>query len=322
MVKVFLEELLNGRLSDNEIASKLQDINKKGITPLMLHEGRALLMQYAVPFDTQGKKTVGAAGTGGTGLNLPNITTPAAFIAAGAGCNVVKHMNGGITSSRGSADFLSAYNIKINLKPEQMADIFSKTGLAFLYAPTYHQGVRHAQEARRSLKCPTIFNLLGPICNPADPESMVVGANTQFNADLIGESLNYGDPTRAIVFNSGDKVDEVTPFEQTTFLEIGGETTRDARALTSLSGEAQELSRLSLTGSINAFNKITSQDPKLSYLEVAYRETLLQNAAVIICADGKADSLRAGYNKAESALEEGAVFQKVYDYLRAQCSHR
>ncbi len=197
----------------------------KGETASELTGFARAMRRFAQPFDTglaPGDPLLDTCGTGGDGPSTFNISTITAFVVAAAGVRVAKHGNRSISSKCGSADVLEALGVRIDLSPAEAARAIREVGIAFLFAPAYHAATRHVQPVRRELKMRTVFNLLGPLVNPAGATVQVVGTTSEQNAKLIADALCALGLRRGFVVHGLDGLDEVTTTAETVAFEIGG----------------------------------------------------------------------------------------------------
>ena len=169
-----MNEILTGRASNSDIKNFLLALNHKGATPGEIGALVAQMYHHSTPISIL-ERAVDTVGTGGDGANTFNISTTAAIIAAAAGAKVVKHGNRAATSQSGSADLLETLGININLDGEGVETVFAELGVGFCFAPVFHPAMRFAAAARKELGIPTIFNVLGPLANPAQPKAAAIG---------------------------------------------------------------------------------------------------------------------------------------------------
>ena len=201
------DAIMSGRANDVQIASFLVALRAKGEKPSEIASAVRIMrdkaLKVAVDFDV-----VDTCGTGGDGASTLNISTAVAFVLAGAGVRVAKHGNRSVSSSSGSADCLEALGVPIDLGPKQAVDRLEKTGFAFMFAPRYHPSMKYAMPARKQLGMKTIFNILGPLTNPANAAYQVIGVYHRDLIDPIIEVLRILGSKGAMVVNSG--LDEVS----------------------------------------------------------------------------------------------------------------
>ena len=168
-------QIMQGNMSEIELTALLISLKIKGEVSDEIAGAAASMRENAVAFTTTSTQLADSCGTGGDGSNTINISTTAAIVAAAAGINMVKHGNRSVSSNSGSADLLKALGINIDMSPAQAAHCLEQTHFTFLFAPHYHSGVRHAMGVRTALKTRTIFNILGPLANPAAPHVQLLG---------------------------------------------------------------------------------------------------------------------------------------------------
>src|SRR5271166_1555731 len=216
-----MAEILRGEATDAQIGALLVALHMKGetveeivgfaqairaeATPLTSADGEALDLS-----GTGRDALVDTCGTGGDTSGTFNISTATALTIAGAGVRVAKHGNRSISSKCGSADVMEALGVKIDLPPERIADCLEETGIAFLYAPTLHAAMKYVQPARRQLRLRTVFNLLGPLTNPAHASAQVVGVYSGELVEKLAEALSELGLRRALVVHGRDGLDEIT----------------------------------------------------------------------------------------------------------------
>ncbi len=215
-------ELIDGKLSESQMAAMLIALKLKGETIDEISGAADALLAAAKPFPHQCQRVVDIVGTGGDGHNTINISTTAAFVAAAAGVNVAKHGNRGVSSKSGSSDLLAQFGIDLTMSPECAAKHLADNGLCFLFAPHYHGGVRHAVPVRQALKTRTLFNVLGPLINPARPDYMLLGVYSPSLVRPIAEVLRALGVKGAMVVH-GSGLDEVALHGETQVAELKGE---------------------------------------------------------------------------------------------------
>ena len=221
-----MQEVFSGEATTPQIAAFLAALRVKGETAEEL-EGFARAMRNGCVVIEHGitdEPVLDTCGTGGDGLATINVSTAAAFVVAAAGVRVAKHGNRAVSSRSGSADVLEALGVRIDVSPEQVAAAIREIGIGFLFAPALHPAMRHAMPARRELKTRTVFNLLGPLANPARATVQVIGAPSSHDARLLADALAKLGLVYGFVVHGEDGLDEVTVTTATVAYEVAGGT--------------------------------------------------------------------------------------------------
>ncbi|MCL4781783.1 MAG: anthranilate phosphoribosyltransferase [Bryobacterales bacterium] len=216
-----MESILSGEASPPLIAAFLVALRTRGENATELAGFAASLRQHAipVPLATVDRPLLDTCGTGGDGAQTFNISTVAAFVAAGAGVHVAKHGNRSVSSRCGSADVLEQLGIPLLHSPEVAARAIEQVGIAFLFAPSFHPAVRHAMPVRKELRMRTVFNLLGPLVNPANASCQLVGAPGVKEARMMATALSEMGAGRSYIVHGSDGLDEITTTGPTLVLE-------------------------------------------------------------------------------------------------------
>lgn len=256
---------------------------------------------------------VDTCGTGGDSLHTFNISTASAFVAAAAGARVAKHGGRSVSSKSGSADVLEALGVNLNQTPQQVAHSVSETGVGFMFAPNYHAAMKHAAPIRRELGIKTLFNILGPLTNPASAKRQVLGV---FNADLVRTLalvLQRLGSEHVLIVHGSDGLDEITITGETSV----GELKHGQVTVYTVRPEDFNLK----TSAIEAIQVTDSADAKTMLLSVLEntagpaRDIVLMNAGAAIYAAGVADTLEQGIKAALRAIESGAALKKLHDLV-------
>jgi anthranilate phosphoribosyltransferase len=315
-----LAEIMHGEVSETQIAAFLIALRTKGETVDEL-AGLAHTMRELATHVSSGRgDLLDTAGTGG-GRRTFNVSTTAALVAAGAGCAVAKHGNRSSTSSSGSADLIEALGARIDLAPEAVERCIEEAGFGFMFAPAHHQATRFVVPVRRELAVRTIFNLLGPLTNPAGATRQLIGvADAGFLETIAGALARLG-ATRALVVSGEDGVDEVSTSGATRVVEVNGE----------------ELTRYTLTPQDVGIELVDPSDPlleggsPLQNAEVtravlsgerdARADLVVINAGAAIYAAGAADSIADGVQAARAAIDSGAAAAALDRYVQASVRH-
>ena len=300
-----LREMLEGNATDVEIASLLTAIATRGPTVEELSGFVQAMraMSRPVPIsDAEREQLVDTCGTGGDSRGTFNISTAAALVAAAAGVQVAKHGNRGLTSKCGSADVLEALGIAVELEPERTAECLRRTGFMFLYAPAMHPALKRVQPIRRALGFRTIFNLAGPLANPAGARAQVVGVFAGLN--LVAASLAQLGVRHAFVVHGRDGLDELTLNGVSDVAEVREQTVRD------FSLEAADVglpaAPLSALAGGDARDNAALIVSILEGEQGPRRDVVLLNAAAAIVIAGLAADLAGGVRCAADAIDSGA----------------
>ncbi len=300
--------VLAGQVTSPQIAALLVAMRMKGETPDevlgLARAMRAEAVRVQVPLST-GEPLLDTCGTGGDGAGTFNISTVAALVVAGAGVKVAKHGNRSISSQCGSADILEGLGLRIDLTPDQIAESIRLNNFGFLFAPRIHPAMRHAQEARSQLKMRTVFNLLGPLSNPAGATVQVVGAPSVNAAELMASALASLGIVRAFVVHGMDGLDEITTTGESLVLEIRGGAIAHHSVTPEMFGVRRAKPK-ELTGA----DRETNCRIGLRVLEGetgAWRDIVLVNASAALVAAGVAPNFAAGVEVAARSIDSGAA---------------
>jgi anthranilate phosphoribosyltransferase len=300
-----LREVMEGRSSPEETAGLLIALRTRGETADEIAGLARTMRELATKVDVSTDGLVDTAGTGG-GTPTFNVSTTAAFVAAGAGCPVAKHGNRSATSQCGSADVLEALGARIDLGPEQVADCIESVGFGFMFAPQHHAAMKHVVPVRKALGVRTIFNLLGPLTNPADAPHQVVGVSDGPFLEHMAMALARLGGRSALVVSSEDGLDEISIAAPTRVVEL-----RDGKVETytvtpeDLGVERTPLDTIAF-GAPEENARVTRAVLSGEDTGVA-RSLTLVNAGAAIYAAGRADSLRTGVEVAATAVDSGAA---------------
>jgi anthranilate phosphoribosyltransferase len=302
-----LREMLEGEATDVEIASLLTAIAARGATVEELSGFVQAMraMSRPVPLsEPEREQLVDTCGTGGDGRGTFNISSAAGLVAAAAGARIAKHGNRGLTSKCGSADVLEALGIPVELDPETAVECLRRTGFMFLYAPALHPAMKRVQPVRRALGFRTIFNLAGPLTNPAGARAQVVGVFAPTGVGLVAETLARLDARHAFVVHGRDGLDELTLNGVSDLAEVRGGTVRN---FTLEAGEAglahaplQALAGGDARENARLIESILQGDPG------PRRDVVLLNAAAALIIAGRAADFAEGVRCAADAIDSGA----------------
>lgn len=311
-----METILTGRASPAQIAAFLVALRMKGETVEELVGFARAMRRMAEPIavDTGDEPLLDTCGTGGDGAGTFNISTLAALVVAGAGVRVAKHGNRSISSQCGSADLLEAMGIPVAISAEQAARAIREIGIGFLFAPVMHTAMKHAQPVRVDLKMRTVFNLLGPLTNPAGATAQLAGAPSRHAAELIAGALAALGLERGFVVHGSDGLDEITTTGPTLVFEIRhGRVER--RNVTPADFGVATVSAEELRGGDRLRNLAIAR-AVLAGCPGPQREIVLVNASAGLVAAGLAASFRDGLQLAAASIDSGAARAKAEELAR------
>jgi len=312
-----MTEIMEGRASEPETAAFLMGLRCKGETADEMTGFVEAMMDAAVTVDV-GEDVVDSVGTGGDRSGTFNISTTAAFVAAGAGARVAKHGNRAASSRTGSADLLEALGFDLDLPPEATVRMIRETGFGFFFAPRYHPAMRHAAPVRRHLGIRTVFNFLGPLCNPARARRLSVGTADGGMARLMVEVLRNRGARYAFVFTGEDGLDEITTTAPTYIYRLrDGEITH--AEFTPEDFGVSRARREDLLGGTAAENVAITR-AVLAGEPGPRRDIVMVNAAPAIVAAGLADGFTEAMVLAAQSIDSGdaaSVLERAVAMSRA-----
>jgi anthranilate phosphoribosyltransferase len=308
-----MNEILTGQATNDIIKEFLLALKKKGETPEEVGALVEQMYRHCAPISIT-QRSVDTVGTGGDGAHTINISTTAAIIAAAGGAKVIKHGNRAASSKSGSADLLENLGINITLDGKSVEESFNTLGIGFCFAPIFHPAMKHAAVARKELATPTVFNILGPLANPARPKAAAIGvANDRMHlvmAQVLGDRGVDG-----FVFRGDDGLDEITLATTTSVLSIGSEEIISG-LLDPLDFGISRAPIASLTGGDGAENARITREI-FAGKKGAHRDACVLNAAAAIAAyEGKSEltlheRISAGLRTANEAIDSGAANELV-----------
>lgn len=307
-----MDQVLDSGATLAQISAFLTLLRVKGETVEEITGCAQMLKQKAIHIHPKGDY-VDLVGTGGDGANTFNISTTAAFIVAGAGIRVAKHGNRAISSRSGSTDLLEALGVNIEITPEQVTQCVDEVGIGFMFARTFHKSMKNVNIVRSELGIRTIFNILGPISNPSDAKCQVIGV---FSKDLVhplAEGMMNMNVEKGIVMCC-DGIDEFTTVSPTAMSQIIDGHVVDA-ILNPADYGFQQATLEDITGGTAMENaKITMKILKGE--KSARRDTVVLNAGMTIYAQGLADKIEMGIEKAEESIDTGMALDKLDELIQ------
>lgn len=314
-----MEQILAGSSSEVQIAAFLTALRIKGETVDELVGFATSMRRHATTIFPRAATRVGevlvdTCGTGGDARGTFNISTAAAFVVAGAGVRVAKHGNRSISSRCGSADVLEHLGVRMDLEPDRVAEAIDEVGIGFLFAPAIHTATRHAMPVRRELKMRTVFNLLGPLTNPAGATAQVVGVYRADLTELMARVLGELGVQRAFVVHGADGLDEISISGETAIAELRDGVVRRY----TVTPEDFGLHRASLSAiqggdakhNAEIIHKILGRS-MLYRPHGPHREIVLANASAALVAAGRAKDFLEGVKLATESIDSGAAREKL-----------
>jgi anthranilate phosphoribosyltransferase len=308
-----MQTVLSGSMETPLLVRFLQAFNQRAAHANELTGFATTIRQHASPVFPSGEPRpawmVDTCGTGGDGCNTFNISTAAAFVAAAAGATVAKHGNRAASSRSGSADVLEALGVRIDLTPLQVGHAIREVGIGFLFAPSVHSAMRHAAPARKEIGKRTVFNLLGPLTNPAGAEAQVLGVYSPDLLDPVASALVALKIGHAFVVSGAGGLDEISLEGETRVAEVRGTQIR-RYTITPENFGVQRAPLACLVGGSAAENAATMLD----LFQQDYgprRDVVVINAAAALVASGRANNFLQGTILASEAVRSGAALEKL-----------
>ncbi|HKU20893.1 MAG TPA: anthranilate phosphoribosyltransferase [Terriglobales bacterium] len=323
--RAVMAEILAGSCTDAQIAALLVALHMKGETVEEIVGFAEAIRAAASPLPitrdsaldvsgTERDALVDTCGTGGDTSGTFNISTATALVVAGAGVRVAKHGNRSVTSKCGSADVMEALGVNISLAPARLAACLEQVGIAFLFAPAMHSAMKYVQPARRELRLRTVFNLLGPLTNPASASAQVVGVYSADLVEKLAEALSMLGVHRALVVHGDDGLDEITITAPTRVAEVREGSVRSYEVTPEEFGFKR--ARLQAISGGDASDNAAIIREILEGNKSARRDVVLLNAAAALVAAARADHIRDALPLASQSLDSGAARRKLEAMVR------
>jgi len=305
-------EIMAGQATAAQIGALLVALRIKGESTDEITGFARTMRQGATPVPVRAEPLIDTCGTGGDASGTFNISTVSAFVAAGVGCKVAKHGNRSISSSCGSADVLRALGVNVEMSPERAGRCIGQLGVGFLFAPQYHPGARHAASPRKEIGVRTIFNMLGPLLNPAGARRQLLGVYDRRLIEPIAHVLHRLGSTHCLVVHGDDGLDEITLSGKTLVAELKD---REVRTLT-VSPEELGVAAAARDALRGGDAEVNAQIARaiLAGRPGPARDVVLLNAGAAVYVAGLADSIRAGVQQAAEAIDSGRA-QAALDAL-------
>lgn len=307
-------QIMSGKATSAQIAAFLIALQMKGESVTEIAAATKVMRQLLTPVVIEEPHLIDIVGTGGDMANTFNISTTCAFIVAAAGGKVAKHGNRSISSRSGSADLLEAAGININLSPEEVISCIAKIGIGFMFAPNYHSAMKFAATTRKEIGVRTLFNLLGPLSNPANAPNLMIGVYAKKLLLPIALVLQKLDCRHALIIHSEDGLDEISIAAATDIVELkAGQINEYQISPQQFGFKVQNLETLCVKSpeeSLQLMLKILNNE------EGPGRDIVLLNSGAAIYTAGLAASIEHGIELAATALNTGSAHQKLQQLVR------
>jgi anthranilate phosphoribosyltransferase len=314
LMRAAMREIMGGQAEPAQIGGLLMALRVKGETPAEIAAAAEVMREFASRVEIDRAGLTDIVGTGGDGASLFNVSTASAFVAAAAGVRVAKHGNRAVSSKSGAADVLEAAGCRLDLAPEQVAGLIDELGVGFLFAPQHHAAMKHAIGPRKALGLRTLFNLLGPLTNPALAPNQVLGV---FSPDLVrpmAEVMQALGSEHVMVVHSLDGLDEISPVAPTRVAELRDGQIREYQIdPVSLGVSMASLAALAVA---DAAASLALIEQALGTGQGEAADMVALNSGAAIYVGGKADSLEGGVKLAREMLSAGFGLERLRDYAR------
>ena len=312
-----MQQIMTGKATPSQIGGFLVALQMKGETIAEITAAAQVMRSLATPVDMGSDNLVDTCGTGGDGARTFNVSTASAFVVAAAGAKVAKHGNRSISSSSGSADVLEAAGVNLDISPQQVKNCINTVGVGFMFAQKHHDAMKHTIAPRREMSVRTIFNLLGPLTNPAKALHQVLGVFDKKWVEPMAHVLKALGSRHVLVVHSKDGLDEISIGEQTYVAELKNNIVTCYEVCPEDFGLKREnISQLA----------IQSADESLAIINSIFdgelgpaRDIVALNAGAAIYAADLASSLDRGIEQAQTLIDNGKAKQKLQDFI--SCSN-
>ncbi len=309
-----MHQVMGGELTQAQIAAFLIALRAKGETVDEIAAAAMVMRELSIKVDIEDSAhLIDTCGTGGDGIQTFNVSTVSAFVAAAAGAKVAKHGGRSVSSTCGSADVLEALGVNVNQTPQQVAASVNEIGIGFMFAPNHHSAMKHAAPVRRELGVRTLFNLLGPMTNPANAHRQVMGVFDQSLTTKLAKVLQQLGSEHVLVVHGADGMDEISFTGDTFVAEL-----KNGQVTEYLMNPAQWGLALHDVKDIQIQNAEESKAMILAVLNGkpgAARDIVLLNAGAAIYVSGLVDTMQAGIEKAAAVIDSGAALQKLHQLI-------
>ncbi|MCD7927592.1 MAG: anthranilate phosphoribosyltransferase [Oscillospiraceae bacterium] len=310
-----VNEIMDGNTTQLETAAFLMGLSVKGETVDEIAAAARAMRDHAVPMPHDGE-VLEIVGTGGDRSNTINVSTTAALVIAAGGVTVAKHGNAAASSKCGAADCLEALGVDTHMAPEKMAKVLADTGMCFMHAQVYHSAMKYVGPVRKALGCHTVFNVLGPLTNPACNEMQVMGVYKQELVQPMADVLSRLGVRRGVVVFGQDTIDELSISAPTSVCEFDG-AERKNYVITPEECGLKRANKSDVVGGDPAYNAQAARDILSGKERGPKRDIVLLNAGAGLYVGGKADSIPEGVKLAAELIDSGKANAKLEQFIAA-----
>ncbi|MBS3815700.1 MAG: anthranilate phosphoribosyltransferase [Hadesarchaea archaeon] len=311
-----MREIMSGKATPSQIGAFLTALRYKGETVQEIASFAKVMRKFATQLNPDVEDImVDTCGTGGDEINTINISTGAMFVAAGAGVLIAKHGNRSVTSNSGSADVLEALGANIDLPPKEVERIIEETGIGFMFAPNFHEAMKHAIGPRKEIGLRTVFNVLGPLTNPAGARAQVMGVYDPELTEKMASVLNKLGSKRAMVVHGLDGLDEISTFGKTRISKLENNTietyTVEPEDYRISRSKPAEVAGTNAEGNAKALLRVLHGE------KGPCRDIIQLNAAAAISVGGEANNLEEGIEIAGNSIDSGSALEKLRELVES-----
>ncbi|MBI9073297.1 MAG: anthranilate phosphoribosyltransferase [Melioribacteraceae bacterium] len=305
-----MQKIMGGEINDSQIAALLIALKGKGESSQEIAGFAKAMRDRSIKIESDSETTIDVCGTGGDNSGTFNISTAASFVVAGAGVKVAKHGNRSISSLSGSADVLTELGISINLSPEVSEKAIDEIGIAFLFAPNYHPAMKHVAKVRKELGMKTIFNMLGPLTNPANTKKQLIGTFNETASQKMSKAVEYLNMKKVCFVCTDNKYDEILLSGTTKVFEFGNDKV-DQYNLTSENFGLGDIEISNLRGNTSSENAEIILNILKEKEKSERSRVVIANAAMGLYCSGISNDLKECYYLAEESIESGKAYEKL-----------
>ena len=309
-----MQTIMQGNATPAQIGGLLVGLRLKGESVDEITAAAEVMRELVEKVNVDKTHLVDTCGTGGDGANTFNISTTSAFVVAASGAKVAKHGNRSVSSKSGSADVLEAAGINLELNAEQVASCIDNVGIGFMFAPKHHSAMKHAIGPRRELGIRTLFNVLGPLTNPAGAPNQVIGVFSNDWLDPLAETLKQLGSEHVLIVHAQDGMDEISISAKTNVTELkNGQIDHFEISPEDFDMQLQDISQLAVN---DVSESLAMMQSVLDNNDGAAKDIVCLNAGAAIYAAGITDSIQSGVTKAIEVIASGAARQKLEQLIR------